>query len=100
MTDEADVEQVLLEAMAEKLGLQVEHLQLIGAVLGIDDAIAYAKEEAFEIAKRAESCTEYTLAGHWQDFLANGNMCIESIEADIYSAVEDAVRELMSGKWL
>ena len=100
VTAKADVEQMMLEAMSEKSGVEVEQIVLMGKMLGIDEAIAYAKAEAFEIAKGAEKCAEYTLASRLTDFLANGKECIKKIEADINIALEDAAYLFFTGKWL
>ena len=72
----------------------------MGRMLGIDEAVLYAKEEALVIAVRAENCAEYTLANSWADFEQNGKQCLEIVETNINLLLEKVTREFLSGEWI
>ena len=72
----------------------------MGRMLGLDEAVLYAKEEALVIAVRAENCTEYTLASSWDDFAHNGKQCLEIVETNINLLNERVTKEFLSGKWI
>ena len=72
----------------------------MGRMLGIDEAVLYAKEEALVIAVRAENCAEYTLANNWADFEHNGKQCLEIVETNINLLLEEVTKEFLSGRWI
>lgn len=71
----------------------------MGRMLGIDEAVLYAKEEALVIAVRAENCTEYTLASSWADFAHNGKECLQIVETNIDILLEEVTKDFLSGRW-
>ena len=73
----------MLEKLSEEIGIEVEHLELMSKMLGLDEAVADIRHEALIIAKRAETCAEYTLANDWADFMKNGKDCLETLETNI-----------------
>ena len=95
----ADIEQMVLDFLSEKTGIDPEYLVLISKVLGIDEAVEYGKTAIFTIAGRLELCAEYTIASSWVYFMENSKECLEQVENDIVMVIEDSAQKLLSGEW-
>ena len=89
----------MLEMLSEETGIEVKHLELMSKMLGLDEVLTYIRHETLIIAKRAEICSEYTLANDWDDFTKNGKECYEVVETNINHFLEDATKEFLYGKW-
>ena len=86
--------------MADALGIEDEHLELLSKMLGLDEVVANIRHETLIIAKKAENCAEYTLANDWADFMENGRDCLDAVETNINQLLDNSFKEFLDGEWV
>ena len=69
-------------------------------MIGTDEAIDFATDQAWTIAQKASECAEYAAANDWSDFFENGRDCLEEVSKEIEETLDEVTEEFFKGKWM